>query len=158
MNRQTSFFVPGHPTPQGSMVAGVNPHTGRAFVKHDNRENLLTWRGRITSRACDHWTDDPSEAPFFVSLRFWFRRPKSHLGSGRNANIVKPSAPAFPMAKKRSDIDKLERAVLDALSDVVWIDDAQVVSVRKFKRYTEPGHAEGVRIFAQELNDPTGLE
>jgi crossover junction endodeoxyribonuclease RusA len=40
---------------------------------------------------------------------------------------------------KKPDIDKLIRAVLDALKGVAWCDDSQVVSVYASKRYGQPG-------------------
>ena len=40
----------------------------------------------------------------------------------------------------RPDIDKLARAILDALTDArVWPDDGQVVTMHVEKRYGEPG-------------------
>ena len=53
-------------------------------------------------------------------------RPKSHFGTGKNADKVKQSAPVFPATMP--DIDKLMRAILDGLTDAqVWLDDGQVV-------------------------------
>jgi Holliday junction resolvase RusA-like endonuclease len=47
---------------------------------------------------------------------------------------------AFPIARNRNDIDKLERAVLDHLSGVLVEDDAQVAFVAKGKTFSErPG-------------------
>jgi crossover junction endodeoxyribonuclease RusA len=39
----------------------------------------------------------------------------------------------------RPDIDKLERAVFDALTGVLWHDDSQVVESHKYKRYDTEG-------------------
>lgn len=67
-------------------------------------------------------------------------RPKGHHGSGRNAGVLKESAPAFPTA--RPDVDKHARAIMDALHGVVWRDDSQVVEVLGRKRFGEPERLE----------------
>ena len=64
----------------------------------------------------------------------------------------------------RPDATKLVRAVEDALTGLVWRDDAQVVIQTVRKRY---GHPERAEIFVQEINvmlpdpdplpDPAGL-
>lgn len=76
----------------------------------------------------------PKGEPVVVSLWFWRRRPRSHFGTGRNADKIKPSAPLYPTSPP--DIDKLTRAALDALTGVAWADDAQVVLVNAYKLYS----------------------
>ena len=48
-----------------------------------------------------------------LDLLFRFPRPRSHFGTGRNAGQLKPSAPFY--VRTRPDLDKLARAVGDAL-------------------------------------------
>jgi Holliday junction resolvase RusA-like endonuclease len=62
--------------------------------------------------------------PVSVAVTFLLARPKSHYGSGRNAARRKDSAPHYPA--KKPDIDKLVRAVLDAITGPCFSDDAQV--------------------------------
>jgi Holliday junction resolvase RusA-like endonuclease len=66
-------------------------------------------------------------------------RPKAHYGSGRNADKLKDSAPAFPLGKP--DVDKLSRGVMDALTGIIFRDDSCVVTKRASKRYGRPGVA-----------------
>jgi Holliday junction resolvase RusA-like endonuclease len=71
----------------------------------------------------DTWTtlDDPCE----VAITFHHPRPAAHYGTGRNAGTLKPSAPTWKGTAP--DIDKLTRAVLDALTaSRVIRDDARV--------------------------------
>jgi len=49
-------------------------------------------------------------------------------------------------AVKRPDLDKLVRAVFDALTNVVFKDDSQVVSVFASKRLAGPGDTVGVTV------------
>jgi Holliday junction resolvase RusA-like endonuclease len=71
-----------------------------------------------------------------LDLRFYMRRPQSHFGTGRNAGRLKDTAPRFHTT--RPDSTKLTRAVEDALTGVVWRDDAQVSTQVIAKLYGEP--------------------
>ena len=82
--------------------------------------------------------------PIEVEATFYRRRNVADLGTGRNAGLVKPSAPAFPITMP--DTTKLFRALEDALTGIVWHDDAQVVEQIVRKRWATPGSAEGVQV------------
>ena len=75
-----------------------------------------------------------------VDITFHRARNKGHYGTGKNAHLVKDSAPAHPTVKP--DVDKLSRSVLDALTGIVWVDDAQVVDKTVRKRYAETDRME----------------
>jgi Holliday junction resolvase RusA-like endonuclease len=78
----------------------------------------------------------PWDGPLGLAATFTLRRPKGHFGTGRNARKLKPSAACWPVVKP--DATKLLRAIEDALTGVVWTDDAQVVEQLATKRYGEP--------------------
>ena len=84
-------------------------------------------------------------APVYVQLDFYLSRPKSHYGTGRNAQKIKESAPSWP---GRPDVDKLARAVLDALTGLVIADDSTVVELRAGKSY---GRRPGVAVLVEEM-------
>lgn len=74
------------------------------------------------------------EGPLVLHVVFVMPRPKYHYGK----RGLKPSAPAFHTVKP--DRCKLERLIEDALTSVVWRDDAQVVAHHAWKIYgDEPG-------------------
>jgi crossover junction endodeoxyribonuclease RusA len=81
------------------------------------------------------------EGPIAVGLEFVLYRPVSTPKS------------KTPPATKKPDIDKLERAVLDALTHVIWTDDAQVTIVLKRKRVAELGESPGVHVWVEEISD-----
>jgi crossover junction endodeoxyribonuclease RusA len=51
-----------------------------------------------------------------------------------------------PLATRRPDADKLLRAILDAITNVVIADDALAVDLRATKRLAEIGESPGARI------------
>lgn len=72
--------------------------------------------------------------PVQCQLNFTLPRPKSHFGTGRNADRLKPNVPDWH--GKKPDADNLAKAVMDAMSAAgVWQDDAQVSDLRVTKQY-----------------------
>jgi len=137
------MWVPGVPVPQGSMRSRGNRPMG-----HDNADKLKPWRAVVAFHANEGWRDGPTDAAVLVECTFAFRRPRGHYGTGRNAGQLKASAPVYKTSAP--DLDKLVRAVLDALTGVVFVDDKQVVDLgRTQKRFaTDPG----VQIIVRELS------
>lgn len=136
-----SFEVLGTPMPKGSarsFVVGERQVDGsvlhaRAVTVADNKKPLAHWQTQIANEARQEMRKGgPPKAlpdftgPLTVRAVFEFNRPRSV--KRRRHPSVKP------------DLDKLLRAVLDALTNVCWQDDAQVVHVTCEKRYRpEPG-------------------
>ncbi len=117
------FHVKGVPIPQGSKTAKVI--NGRVVMWESNKK-LKAWRDSITLQVQETLTEQYSQhACLKVVLTFEFIKPKT---SKRKAPNVKP------------DLDKLTRAVFDALTKSgVYHDDAQVVSLRARKTYVTTG-------------------
>lgn len=157
--------VYGTPVPQGSTRAfavrkGGRP-TGAVVVTGDNPKTK-SWRAAIVDAALaairdaahdpgrDGVTEEHAGQALAVTLVFTLPRPAGHFGSGKNAGQVKPSAPPFPVAKP--DLDKLCRAVLDALTDAgVWRDDSQVASLTAAKVYASGNERPGCVIEVSTL-------
>lgn len=149
-----SFAIHGHPQPAGSKRAfpirrkagGGWVATGKVAVTDDN-PNARDWKNQVADAGhnalCAHvppdrYLNDPPllEGPLGLSVRFVLMRPKGHFGTGRNSGTVKDSAPAHPITKP--DTTKLLRCLEDALTGVVWRDDAQVVEQSVSKVYGVP--------------------
>lgn len=76
--------------------------------------------------------------PIFVAMRFFMPRPKNHYRTGRNAGVIKLSAPNYHTTKP--DIDNMEKFVADCLNGIAWTDDSQIVMSHTSKHYADDGN------------------
>ena len=136
-----TFFVVGVPKPSGSKrcfalkKAGI--YTGRVVVTDDCRKSG-DWKSDVRAAATENYAGPLLTGPLVMELTFFFTRPKSHFGSGKNADKLKAGAPEYPCGKP--DLTKIVRGVEDALTSIIWKDDAQIVRQHVEKCYAEkPG-------------------
>ena len=92
---------------------------------HEWRETVAIVVGSAVSK--------PIEGPVELSLAFFFPRPKSHYGTGKNSELVKPSAPVHHAQKP--DIDNVIKSTLDAMNGILYQDDKQVIRLQAEKRW-----------------------
>ena len=139
-----SFRVNGIPAPKGSARAFYVKRLGRAVITAANSKTK-PWEQAIRSEAgatgCEVLT-----GPVRVAAVFVFPRVKGHFSANGGLRL---SAPATHT--KKPDADKLLRSAKDAMSRVVWRDDALVVEVHAFKRYAAPGEQPRAEISVSEL-------
>ena len=134
------IVVPGIAQPAGSkrsfIVRGKNGRPDRAATVDANPKQK-SWQRLVRECAEEACAGrNVLLGPVELSAVFMLQRPKSHYGSGRNAGTIKATAPYY--VATRPDLDKLMRAIGDALTGVVWRDDAQVAWLREVgKIYTE---------------------
>ena len=129
-----TFRVYGTPASQGSKRWLPN---GR-MIEADKK--IRPWRDSVHAAIEKAGYTGPNlEGPLEVRVTFWFARPKSHFGTGKNATVLKDSAPLY--VAKTPDVDKCVRALLDPITEMrVWGDDSQVVLLHAQKIYdTVPG-------------------
>ena len=138
ITRPHGFMVIGLPVPQGTMICrGSNSKTGkgRHILNYQNAKELDPWRDKVEA-AARRWVDEtaPAGQPLDLMITWSLPRPASHYGTGRNAGRLKDSAPLYPTG--RPDVDKLTRAVFDAVTKSERIhDDALIVDATVRKRY-----------------------
>lgn len=142
-----AFDVLGIPRPQGSMAL-FRAKSGHEVAKYS--DTVYEWRRKVTAEALQHAPAAPLDEPLRLVLVFDMPRPKSHFGTGRNEGKLKPSAPALPVTG--ADLDKLVRAVGDAITDAgIWRDDVLVVELDAVKRYADNGDVPGVSVRIEVL-------
>lgn len=120
----------GPPVAQGSMKGFVVK--GRAIVTSNNAAKLKPWRQEIAATALAN-DFAPLEGPVTIMALFYVRRPPSRPKKYREPD-------------KRPDLDKLLRAVLDALTGIAYHDDGQIVEASIQKSYATADQPEGVMI------------
>ena len=138
------FFVADTPRSGGSKVGFVNPKTGRVIVQESSVSKNKEWRAVVCHFAYHAYHGELLDGPLRVTFEFHRVRAKSHYGSGRNAGALKPSAPIRP--DRRPDTVKTTRSTEDALTGIIWTDDARIVEHILRKRW---GPIEGCRIIVE---------
>ncbi len=142
-----AFTVHGEPIPQGSKT-----RTRWGGIREDN-PRTKPWRATVAADAALAMNRRPLLAgAVALEAVFTFPRPKAHYGTGRNAGTVKASAPTHHT--KTPDLDKLLRALGDALTGIVVRDDSQLSRVTATKVYGKPARVE-VRV--AEVGDEAAL-
>lgn len=136
------FEAHGKPEPQGSAKAFIPKGWTRPVVTGDNPK-VKAWR-KVVAQAAQvriaelgwHLQSLPT-GPVAIAVRFDLPRPKSK-GVRAAPHVTRP------------DVDKLARALCDALTGVLYADDGQVVCLTATKRYasfgSEPGAVVSVEI------------
>ena len=123
------------PRPRATVVSGrariYNPATARAYK--DQIANLFV---RTDQKF-------PEGIPLKVTIEYFFERPKS---------LQRKKDPEdFMWHTKKPDLDNLNKAVLDAISEAgIWHDDRQVVDLRSRKFYTRKMGGPMVKITIEE--------
>ena len=124
------WSVQGKPVPQGSMTAVKAGNY--VTMRHQQGGALAVWRAAIRLQIGDM---EPTHDPVALALNFRLKRPKAHLGLAHGKVFVKP-AYVNDVPHSTPDLDKLVRAVMDALTGVLYYDDRQVYMVSARKVYS----------------------
>ena len=135
------FQVPGLPMAQGS-----KRHVGHGVMVEMSKK-LPAWRSDMQLMGQRAMAGrELLYGPTSLRAVFAFPRPLYHYGTGRNAGRVKDSAPGWKVSAP--DLDKLVRALGDALTGVVIRDDAQICDLAVTKIY---GQHPGVMVEVRSL-------
>jgi len=146
-NATISFFCPGQAAPGGSKRAFYIKALGRAIIT-DAAPRNKPWRASVAASAQAVYFGPPLDGPLAITAQFGIARPKGHFGTGRNAGKLRASAPRYPTG--RPDASKLWRAAEDALTKILWRDDAQIVWQTVTKNYSD---RPGLRLEVQKLDN-----
>jgi Holliday junction resolvase RusA-like endonuclease len=138
--RTVTFRVIGKAEPKGSTKAFVGPRYRVPIVTSDN-PRLRGWEQLVREQAQAVAREGLFLGPVLIALVFHLPRPQSLPKLARHH-------------RTRPDLDKLVRAVVDALIGLLYPDDAAVVELRAQKRYAEPGFAPWVCITVADAPAP----
>ena len=87
-------------------------------------KKVAVWEKLVREEALLHFSE-PFNGPVALSLAFYMKRPKSR----KKDNFVVTTP----------DLDNLEKAFLDGLNEIAYVDDKQVVVKNAVKRYIVGG-------------------
>ncbi len=96
---------------------------------NDQQTEEGRWLWEVIPQITERFT-----GPVKLTAKFFFSRPNSHFGTGRNSLIRKKSAPEHHV--KKPDLDNLVKYVKDCLNGHAWNDDCQVVELVAEKGYS----------------------
>ena len=143
------LFVPGIPIPQGSTTRS---RYGKTYA--DNAKRLYPWRDLVAARVRAELHDwlPPVATAADVRLAFRFPRPAKHYGRRGGQPYLRADAEPYPTRRYTTgDLDKLERALLDALTaGGALADDALVIGLASMKRWADELHPAGVTLTVLE--------
>ena len=147
-----TFFVPGRPRPGGSKRGFLHKTTKRIIMVDmaDNKD----WKVSCRAAAQEAYSGPLLEGPLGLAVVFQVLRPKGDFGSGRNAGKLTSRARLAPTVKP--DATKLLRCLEDALTGIVWRDDAQIVDQHVRKVYADKQGAL-VRVYVPDWCKPATL-
>lgn len=127
------FFVPGLPQPQGSKRGFVSANGKVSMV--ESAAGVKPWRSDVKVFAADAMRGPLLTGPVFLHCDFVMKRP-----------VSTPKTKPTPPATKKPDLDKLLRAIGDALKGTVYAEDSLIVEMVGTKRIAEEGEQPGVNI------------
>jgi Holliday junction resolvase RusA-like endonuclease len=161
------FTVIGKPQPKGAHTSFVPRYKDGSYVtrfdgrplvvtKDSNPEQISTQQdlARAALIARTQAKESLWDGPVSVVCRYYFPRLAGHKGTGRNAGLLKDSAPRYPLTSA-GDVDKLDRQVLDALSGTVITDDKLVVISVSSKHYAEGDDPPRTEVEVQQVEPRT---
>jgi Holliday junction resolvase RusA-like endonuclease len=146
MPQRLTVTVPGEAVPKGSTKAFLPKGWTRPIVTGDN-PRTKSWQSMVAAAAIDAqdaqgtWPTLSTQA-IRLDVSCYFVRPKSVSVRQRPFMTVTP------------DFDKLARSIADALTKILWRDDAQVVSGSVTKQYALAGFLAHTVIHIHELLAP----
>lgn len=173
------LFIPGTPAPGGSKTAipmrRSNGELACRFVfskRHrksvpmpiltyvDSGKHNAAWKQTVAAHARRQFRCEPLDGPLRVLFRFYLERPQAHHIGDDRSRPLKPQFLDVIGPGTKPDATKLVRSTEDALTGILWVDDAQVIQQYAEKLYAGPGQPTGVRVMVTKVipdHAPEGL-
>lgn len=127
----------GLPAPQGSKRHVGNGRMVESSIHVAPWREAVVWAAVHKRRKVKGWC--PLDGPLAAEMVFTFARPKGHFGTGRNAGVIKTSAPLRPSSYP--DLSKLARSTEDALTTAsIYADDSLIVEYRALAKFYATDH------------------
>jgi len=134
--------IDGKPEPAGSKTA--YPRGGKCIVVDANNK-AKDWKKAVATQVKEQLPESFSllDGDIIIACTFFLERPKGHF---KKDGTLSAEGRRRPRPSVRPDVLKLMRGTEDALTDVVWTDDARVVDMHISKHYCSDGDTNGAEI------------
>ena len=141
VDQAIQFFVDAAPVAQPRQRHAVRNGISMSYIPKEHPIHAFKTLVRI--RAKEAYKGPPLKGPLIACFVFLLPRP---------ARLVwKTRAMPRTWAAGRPDADNFCKAVLDAMTGLVFEDDSQVVELRAQKFYASGDEAPGVHVFVKEV-------
>lgn len=135
-----SFEVSGIPAPGGSKrFVGIGKKTGRAIIIDAGGQRTKDWRTAVSWAAKAVGSKELLRCALAADFVFTMPRPKSHYHTSKaKFGLLREDAPVWHTI--RPDALKLARSTEDAITGILWADDALIAKESFVKVYGDrPG-------------------
>lgn len=149
VSRRVAFFVPGKPVPKGDHTVRQTKG-GFPVIRDRNATKAVPWRALAVLAARSALAERPIfDCAVRVAATVLRIRPRCHFFSGKRADVMRPDAPAYP--EMSPDLDKVSRALGDALEGVLWTNDSRITTWRICRRW---GSEAGIMVIVEPEPQP----
>jgi Holliday junction resolvase RusA-like endonuclease len=139
-----TFTIPGEPIAKGRPRATTIHGSARLYTP----KKTESYEGKAGVYAVQAMAGRPPlQGPVALSFTAVFGIPKSWSGRRKTANNVMAE-----YVTKKPDVDNLAKIIGDALNGITWIDDSQVVELRRCVKVY--GDVPGVEVSIESLGVP----
>ena len=128
------------PAPQGSKTLG------RYGTLRESCKRVKPWREAVRKEARTSCTS-LIQGPVRVAVEFRFRRPLADYAADGS---LRQGVDRYYI-KRKNDVDKCCRSLLDALTGVAFKDDCQVVDLHAIRRYCRPLERPGAFVIVESV-------
>lgn len=132
----------------------LHDKTGRPIINVvDTNPKAKPWKKLIAQIVRSKFSGELLDGPLRAVFRFYFPRPNSHYVNNDRTRPLKKNAPKH--ITKAPDVLKLTRCVEDAMNEVLYVDDSQIVEENLRKYYGEPARLEVIiKTLSNEIEVP----
>lgn len=126
--------------PLGKRFHEARDENGRIILAYRPSSKFTKpWMDAVAREAALAWgSAQPLCGALWLDVFFYEVRPSSHYRQLVSGPVLRTDAPAYPDVTRTHDVDKLRRAISDALTHAaVLADDKRVIGGEAWKNYAE---------------------
>lgn len=132
--------------PLGKIRREVRDSNGRIVLKYRPASKFTEpWMKLVGEECALTWgRRAPLDGSLWLDVIFLEARIDGHYFKRKTGRVLRPDAPAHPAQTETHDVDKMRRAISDALTNCgVIVDDKRIVGGSAWKDYAE-NHGESI--------------